>query len=398
MIDPARRPALRWVVLAVGILAQSATCVFLYGLPTILPALRGDEGLSLFDATVVVAAPTAGLLLTLIAWGWAADRSGERIVMGTGTALAAGCLAVASAVHGRGPLVAVLFLAGAGGASVNAASGRLVMGWFGRHERGLAMGIRQTAQPLGVAIAGLSLPPLARDHGVSTALLFSAALCAVASVLVFALAVNPARPTVDSLPTATTVASYRDPVLWRIHAASTLLVVPQFAISAFTLVYLVDARHWDPVAAGRLVFAFQLAGAAGRIGAGVWSDRVRSRLRPIVQLALICAVLMALLAIGAAAHQVWMVPVFAFAAVVTVADNGLAYTAVAERAGPLWSGRALGTHNTAQNIAAVITPPALAAVISHGGFTWAFAVVVLFPLLAIPATPLRAERESVTSP
>ena len=35
-----------------------------------------------------MACPTAGLLLTLVAWGAAADRWGERLVLGAGLALA----------------------------------------------------------------------------------------------------------------------------------------------------------------------------------------------------------------------------------------------------------------------------------------------------------------------
>ena len=45
------------------------------------------------------------------------------------------------------------------------------------------------------------------------------------------------------------------------------------------------------------------------------------------------------------------------ATLVTVADNGLAFTAVAERAGPFWSGRALGVQNTAQFLAGSAVPP-----------------------------------------
>jgi sugar phosphate permease len=41
---------------------------------------------------------------------------------------------------------------------VFAASGRLVLGWFGPGERGLAMGLRQTAQPLGTMLAAAILP------------------------------------------------------------------------------------------------------------------------------------------------------------------------------------------------------------------------------------------------
>ena len=44
------------------------------------------------------------------------------------------------------------------GASVNAASGRAVMQWFPAGQRGLALGVRQTAIPLGGALVALALP------------------------------------------------------------------------------------------------------------------------------------------------------------------------------------------------------------------------------------------------
>ncbi len=55
------------------------------------------------------------------------------------------------------------------------------------------------------------------------------------------------------------------------------------------------------------------------------------------------------------------------ATVLTVADNGLAFTAVAERAGPFWSGRALGIQNTAQFLAASAVPPLAGLAITHLG-------------------------------
>ena len=63
-------------------------------------------------------------------------------------------------MDGSAGLGVCLALAGAAGGSVFAASGRLILGWFARHERGLAMGIRQSAQPLGVALAAVTLPTL----------------------------------------------------------------------------------------------------------------------------------------------------------------------------------------------------------------------------------------------
>lgn len=60
-----------------------------------------------------------------------------------------------------------------------------------------------------------------------------------------------------------------------------LLVVPQFVVWTFALVWLVQDRHWSPGAAGALVTGTQVAGAVGRIGAGQLSDMVASRMRPL---------------------------------------------------------------------------------------------------------------------
>jgi sugar phosphate permease len=381
----------RWTVLVVGTAAQAATCSFLYGVPMLIPALTQQDHLSLPAAGVLSSAPIAGLLVTLILWGAAADRSGERGVITVGVGLAGLLLALVPLVPGVAMTALLLALAGAAGASVNAASGRLVMGWFPRAERGFAMGARQTAQPLGVALAALTLPPLAATYGPRAALLFPAAACVLAAAAVWFMVRDPARTNPGAAAAAPRSPYRGSAVLPRVHLASALLVVPQFAVASFTLAYLAGERHWDPSTAGRWIVAFQVAGAAGRVASGVWSDRVGSRLRPMRQLAVASVAVMLGLAAGAWAHTGQIVLAFAVGAVVTVADNGLAYTAVAELAGGAWAGRALGVQNTVQNVAAVATAPALAAAIAAAGYPVAFAVVAAAPALAIVVTPVRRE-------
>jgi MFS family permease len=92
---------------------------------------------------------------------------------------------------------------------------------------------------------------------------------------------------------------------------------------------------------------------------------------------------------GLAAHQDWGIAVLLLvvASTVTVADNGLAFTAVAERAGPFWSGRALGVQNTAQFLTAAAAAPLAGAAITHWGYPAAFALTALGPLVAIGLVP-----------
>jgi sugar phosphate permease len=387
-----RRTPNRWVILAMGLFAQAASCSFLYGLPFLIPALRAAKHLSLAQAGAVAAAPVIGLTLALIAWGAAADRYGERSVMALGLGVS-GVLVLVAVLTGVGlvPFTLLLGVAGAGAASVNAASGRVVLGWFEPHERGRAMAVRQTAQPLGVAMASAALPALAHGFGFETALLFPAALSVLAAAMVALFVVDPPRPVRkpgDGKPRS----PYHSPILFRLHGASTLLVIPQFAISAFSLDYLVTQQQWAPQLAGAVLAVFQLAGAAGRIGAGWWSDRAGSRLRPMRLLAVASAGVLLLFALGDSVSPVLAVVALALGAMITVADNGLAFASVAEIAGPFWAGRALGAQNTAQNIAASLTPPLLGAAIGTGGYAWGFTLAAVFPLVAIAATPVAAER------
>ena len=382
----------RWLILLIGLVAMTAGCTFQYGLAYLIPALR-QQGFSLELASTLVACPTAGLLLTLIAWGAAADRWGERVVLASGLGLAGAVLMIAASVHGAMGLALCLAASGGAGGSVFAASGRLILGWFARHERGLAMGIRQGAQPLGVALAAATLPALAGGgRGTTAALEFLGGFCLLAAVLVVALVRDP--PRAEAVPAGAgscdpAASPYRQPVLWRIHAASALLVVPQFTVATFALVYLVDGRGWTALAAGRLLAVAQVGGAATRLAAGYWSDRVGSRMRPMRLLAVATAVGMAALALAAATGAAAAVPLLLACALVAVSTNGLAFTAVAEYAGSGWAGRALGIQNTGQNALAAATPPVLALAIGVLGYGGSFAVVAVFPVAAAALVPVR---------
>src|SRR3954447_9393747 len=178
----------RWVVLVTGMAALTASCAVQFGLPYLIPALRAD-GLTLEQAGVVAAAPVAGLLCMLIAWGAAADRWGERWVMTIGLGLAGLILLVAVGTDGVVWLTVCFFLAGASGGAVQASSGRLILGWFAARERGLAMGLRQTSVPLGGAVPALTLPVLSR----SVALVFLGVLCVLASALAGLIVRDPPR-------------------------------------------------------------------------------------------------------------------------------------------------------------------------------------------------------------
>ncbi|MGB3482179.1 MAG: MFS transporter [Mycobacterium sp.] len=388
-------PVRRWSMLVLALLSTMFTNVFINGVAFMIPTLHSEHGLDLAAAGLMASLPSFGMVTTLIAWGYAVDRLGERIVLTSGAALTAAAAGAAASVDSLLAIGIFLFLGGTAAASSNAASGRLVVGWFPPHQRGLVMGIRQTAVPLGAGLGALVIPRLAASEGVAAALLFPAAICAVSAVLCGVGVLDPPRPTRAQAPAEHLANPYRSSdgpsTLVRIHAISVLLVVPQALVWTFTLVWLITDRGWTPAAAGLLVGVAQLLGAAGRVAAGYWSDRVGQRLRPIRFISLAAAATMGMLALTDWLDSPLSIGLMLVASAITVSDNGLAFTAIAEIAGPFWSGRALGTQNTSQHLASALSAPLFGGLIGVAGFPAAFLVCALFPLAAAPLVPVDAD-------
>jgi MFS family permease len=382
-------------MLAVAVFAQASTTVVTSTPAFLIPLLHSQRGISLAQAGLLAAAPNLGMVLALVAWGAAADRWGERRILVIGLVITTIAVVAASFVSGYAALGVILVVAGIGAASTNAASGRVVVGWFSKERRGLAMGIRQSCQPLGVAVAALVIPPLVAAGVIAPALIFGGALVAISALACLLVIVDPARPERVRVDGASDNPYRRDGTLLRIHLVSILLVVPQFALSTFGLVWFVVELHWSTLAAGIVVATAQFLGAGGRIAVGVLSDRVGSRLRPLRWVAVVGIVFM-LLTAGSAALD-WSAAAavcYVLASCISVADNGLSFTAVAEFAGPHWSGRALGAQNTGQFLSAAIVAPVVGAIIGLVGYPAAFALVALAPALATPLVP-SAKKESL---
>src|SRR5277367_4889738 len=236
----------RWSIVVVSLVVTASAFVFINGVAFMIPALEEDRGTPLAEAGLLSSMPSFGMVATLILWGWLLDRVGERIVLTMGTTLTAAAAYAATTVHSMFAFAAWLFIGGMAAASCNSAGGRLVSGWFPPEQRGLAMGVRQAAQPLGIALGALVIPDLAeRSKSATSGLIFPAVLCAVSAVLSAAAIVEPPRKEWDEATERELANPYRKThVLQRIHAVAALLMVPQTVTVTFMLVWLIANYRW----------------------------------------------------------------------------------------------------------------------------------------------------------
>jgi MFS family permease len=411
----------RWGVLAASVFAQAAAAAVLQGMPGLAQLIRTQYALGYHELGLLLSGGLIGLLLTSVAWGLAIDRVGERRCMSAGLTLCGGAM-IGAATAGSAPaLTGWLVAAGAAGAAANAASGRLVITWFPEHNRGTAMGVRQTAIPAGAGISTFALPLVGEAAGVAAALTVVAVACLAAAAVV-ALVVRDTPPSPAAGSGSVTAADRPAPdrpapdlpadgparpgtarTVALVSAVSALLVVPQLAIVSFLVVYLDEAHGVPAVTAAFALAAVQFLGGAARIAVGFWSDRWGRRVAPLLGTAALVAVLFATIAVAEATASVAAGPLLVGAGVAAVCWNGLAFTIVGEQADPRRVGLALAVQNTAVAAGMAVTPTAFGALLGATSWAWSFAAVATVTAMACalllrPArTEARYERGSSTS-
>lgn len=377
-------------MLAAGTAAQASFSALGIGLPVLVPELREEYGLSLGQIGVLLSAEWVGALVTLLPWGLAADRYGERVVLVVGLLGCSACLAGAAYAPSFEMLLVLLALSGAAGAGVNSASGRAVMHWFGAEERGLALGIRQTAIPVGGLIAALVVPPLTAAGGSEAAFLFLAGFCA-AGALVGGLVLR-GREDGEAIEAASVARTLRDGRLWRLCFGSSIYVYAQVAVIGFGVLFLHDEHGFSGGEAALVIALSQVLAVALRIGAGRWSDVLGMRVVPLRRVGLAVAASLGVTAVLTGGPLWLLVPALAVAGGLSMAWNGLAFTAAAELAGASRSGAAIGFQQSVLSGFGVAAPVLFAFTVSAGSWAVAFALAALAPLIGWSALrPLREQ-------
>jgi sugar phosphate permease len=367
-------------VLAGGTLSQTTYSAIWFGIAVMAPQLRQSLHLSLAETGLLISSSLVGSVVSLIPWGLATDRIGERVVLVSGLTLCGAALLAAARAHSFWLLAVLLAFAGASGASVQSASGRAVMHWFEPGQRGLALGLRQTAIPLSGFAVSVALPPVLRAGGVGWGFGVLGCSCLVgAAVGGLVLREGPRRDAPAGVPAGPP--PLRDRRIWTLSIGSALVLAPQLCVAGFTVLYLHEERHLSPGAAAGVLAVMQALAVGGRIGAGRWSDLRASRLRPLRAIALAAACGVALTTVLLDAPLVLLLPTLVVTGVLSMSWNSLSFAAAVELAGHGRSGAAIGLQQTLLNVPGAAYPGLFGALVAATSWRVGFAAVAAFPLI-----------------
>ncbi|HEY0389482.1 MAG TPA: MFS transporter [Gaiellales bacterium] len=351
--------------LIIAVIAQSAVSVVQFGLPAIGGEIRHAFGLGPAGFGAVFAAVGLGSAVALIPTGMLVDRFGARPVLLGGAAVNLAAYLSASVADDATVFSIAIFVAGIGSAAVPVAGMSSLLREFPPERRGMALGWRQLAVPLGGTIGAAALPLLAHLGGVRLALsataLFTASTAAVFAKLSGGGTGESRSLRLDGALTA--------PGMRPLLAVGLCYV---YALGA-ALTYIVPAAQSDGIdraAAGTLFVILNLSAAASRLVWGRIADRGSGtrRVRTLVEIGALATA--AGLAMPGALH-LGIVP----AAVVTVALafgcfgwNGVLYVTAGELVGPERAGRAVGVASTMVFGAGSLASPVSGLVAENAGY------------------------------
>jgi MFS family permease len=354
-------------VLVVASIAQAAVSFVSFGLPAIGPQLRHHYGLSLPELGAVLTAYLLGSGVALIAAGVAVDRLGPRMAMLGGTALGTAGL-VAAALAGTGlELFVALFVAGVGGAVVPVAGAASLFRVYPATRRAWALGVRQTAVPLGGTLSAAALPGLEAVGGVRLALLIGAALVCGTGIA-FAIELGA-----ESSPAPRRERVFRG-ILRADGMRRLLLVACCYVLVLQALIsYAVPsarAAGFSAFWASAAYVSINVAAMVSRIAWGRLADRAAGgrRARTLVETGAVTTV--GALLFAAALHAgppelVAAAVVFGFGA---LGWNAIVYVMAGERAPVELAGRSFAVAATVVFVVSGLCTPPLGALAAHAGW------------------------------
>ncbi len=234
--DPNRRSFMRPTGAAAAALTVATLPSFLIG--AFAPAIKADIG---FGDTGLGALFAAGYLVSAVALqftGTFADRNGPTTTMRAGIVLAIiGALVMSSVATSYTLIVVAFMLNRASEAVIQPATNTLVAQAVPASQRGLSLGVKQSAIPLSTALAGLAVPLLGTSIGWQGAFVFVAILGVPSFFAV------PTVPATTDVSRRSTAELWRTPDLQLISLAGASAAASVVTVAGFLTTAAQDAGY-----------------------------------------------------------------------------------------------------------------------------------------------------------
>ncbi len=392
-----RRSFPLWVAaLAVTTLMQATSAFLLSAMAVLGPTLTEAAGVRAERIGDLAAVGAFGTMVFLAGGGPFLARFGPVRLLQLGTLVAAGALGLALTGWWPAMLMASL-LVGVGYGPSPPAGSDILHRFAPAGRRSLIFSIKQSAVPLGSALVGLLVPPLAVAYGWRLGLMIAAILAGSTILIVqpFRMLIDADRELHRSLPLsaflsfAVLALPFRvmalSPALPRLTFIGFALATMQSCLMGFYVTYLVSDMRLALASAGVAFAVMQGMGIVGRILFGWIADRVGSAVHTLRALAL-ASIGSAFLTATITPEWPWWAMLLAAAAtgLAAISWNGIYLAEVARMAPPGKVGDATSGASILTFIGYVLGPASLALLVQYSdSYRLAFVLMAVLPAVAL---------------
>ncbi|KXI48586.1 MULTISPECIES: MFS transporter [Bacillus cereus group] len=385
----------KWVMLIVATIAQTTATLITYGVGVFALFWKEEYALTNTESGLLVSVVNIGPLFCMLFVGRLLDQYNEKILISISSFFLGSSLLLTNIVSGFNGLLFVLLLIGMFYSVSQPGGSKVILKWFPKENRGLAMGIRQAGIPIGGALAGVLIPFLTIQYNVTYAINSIACICIIGGLLFFMFYKEPyvkeeARKghIKISFWTKLKVVICKK-ALYPIYMAGICMISLQMVLVGHFMKFLVREQSITSIVAGTVFSVMFFSGMIGRVVLAAISDVFYKGNRRIPLFITVCASIGLVLLLVISIHTITSGVLYGVSALLGFFSIGwfsLFIAEVAELASEESVGITVGLALTLNQIAIIIAPVLFGYIVDAKGYTYAWLCIVV--LLSISAVSL----------
>ncbi|MDA1527423.1 MFS transporter [Bacillus cereus group sp. TH260-2LC] len=392
----------KWVMLIVATIAQTTATLITYGVGVFALFWKEEYALTNTESGLLVSVVNVGPLFCMLFVGRLLDQYNEKILISISSFLLGSSLLLTNIVNGFNGLLFVLLLIGMFYSVSQPGGSKVILKWFRKENRGLAMGIRQAGIPIGGALAGVLIPFLTVQYNMTYAINSIACICIMGGVLFFVFYKEPyvqeeARKGHNNISfwmELKVVICKKE--LYPIYITGICMISLQMVLVGHFMKFLAGEQSITSIVAGTVFSVMFFSGMIGRIALAAISDVLYKGNRRIPLFIAVCASIGLILLLVMNIHTIMSGVLYSVSALLGFFSIGwfsLFIAEVAELASEESVGITVSVALTLNQIAIIVAPVLFGYIVDEKGYTYAWLCIVV--LLSISAVSLYRKNKKI---
>ncbi|HDR4900544.1 MFS transporter [Bacillus cereus] len=392
----------KWVMLIVATIAQTTATLITYGVGVFALFWKEEYALTNMESGLLVSVVNVGPLFCMLFVGRLLDQYNEKILISISSFLLGSSLLLTNIVSGFNGLLFVLLLIGMFYSVSQPGGSKVILKWFPKENRGLAMGIRQAGIPIGGALAGVLIPFLTVQYNMTYAINSIACICIIGGVLFFVFYKEPyvqeeARKGHNKISfwmELKVVICKKE--LYPIYITGICMISLQMVLVGHFMKFLAGEQSITSIVAGTVFSVMFFSGMIGRIALAAISDVFYKGNRRIPLFIAVCASIGLILLLVMNIHTITSGVLYSISALLGFVSIGwfsLFIAEVAELASEESVGITVSVALTLNQIAIIVAPVLFGYIVDEKGYAYAWLCIVV--LLSISAVSLYRKNKKI---